>query len=68
MVGNLPNCEADRVLAENPLSPRLFRKAPVPKVEEVADDDEDLKVEIQALNFNFFKHCYWPCVDCLGIK
>lgn len=55
VVGNLPNSDADKFLSEKPLSPRLFRKAPIPKTEEVEDDDEDLKVYLVALN-NYSEH------------
>lgn len=43
VVGDLPSCEADKVLTAAPLSPRHFRKAPTKK-QEPEEDDEQLKV------------------------
>lgn len=45
VVGDLPSCEADKVLALAPLSPRHFRKAPTKK-QEPEEDDEQLKAAL----------------------
>lgn len=44
-MGDLPSCEADKVLALAPLSPRHFRKAPTKK-QEPEEDDEQLKAAL----------------------
>ena len=43
VIGDLPSCEADKVLSAAPLSPRHFRK-PAVKRQEPEEDDEQLKV------------------------
>lgn len=43
VIGNLPDCEADKVLSANPLSPEQFRRATVSSSHEYEDDDQ-LKV------------------------
>ncbi|XP_046641103.1 ataxin-3-like [Daphnia pulicaria] len=45
VVGDLPSCEADKVLSVAPLSPRHFRKAPTKK-QEPEEDDEQLKAAL----------------------
>ncbi len=45
VVGDLPSCEADKVLSLAPLSPRHFRKAPTKK-QEPEEDDEQLKAAL----------------------
>lgn len=67
MIGNLPSCDADKALADKPLSPRLFRKAPIPKVQEVEDDDEDLKVVSKALSV-FDCLIFYGILGCFGVE
>lgn len=45
VIGDLPSCEADKVLSLAPLSPRHFRKAPTKK-QEPEEDDEQLKAAL----------------------
>ena len=45
VVGDLPSCEADKVLSLAPLSPRHFRKAPTKK-QEPEEEDEQLKAAL----------------------
>ena len=45
VIGDLPSCEADKVLALTPISPRQFRKTKSSSnQQEVDEDDDQLKV------------------------
>ena len=63
VIGNLPDCEADKVLSANPLSPEQFRRATVSSSHEYEDDDQ-LKVlfvfESHLLNqLRIFRGTFW---------
>jgi len=40
VIGNLPDCEADKVLSARPLSPQQFRRTTVSNSQEYEDDDQ----------------------------
>lgn len=55
VVGDLPSCEADKILRATPLSPRHFRKVPTKK-QEPEEEDEQLKVVKFVNKFNKYLH------------
>ena len=66
VIGNLPDCEADKVLSARPLSPQQFRRTTVSNSQEYEDDDQ-LKVWFIFCSYSFliFRNVflrYWKFV------